>query len=406
MNTDLKTRLKAALAGRDDIDVGQFKLVGLKEIREEAGDAWARIKVRVFTAAGQLIERELTNKDVVLQAGDGFLVVLSDPALIVTDRLDAIAERLREFFLGSPETQAMKVETGTVKLAAGALTALSEAAAARPASKPKQDKDEGRQIPRPSAVAPEDRGDGALSSWFRPVWDGKNQQIMGNACRPKVWVGGRALDGRRVAETRMAPVDQAALDHMAQNAGFDALMRSVKAKKPTQICLSIHAETWASRDDRAQILSRFDSLPDTVRSAFLVRFDGMDDSTARAKALSELAETGVGLMAEIPFGDIDLSDFEDLEIRLFGWRCKPPSNQNSAGLMDHDMSALRRFVEAAGQLGADTYLQDVRDLYVLKSARESGIRYFSGQAVISDRQVPAPIQPLSMVDIYRTHKAA
>ena len=111
-------------------------------------------------------------------------------------------------------------------------------------------------------------------------------------------------------------------------------------------------------------------------------------------------------MVEVPFGDIELDEFADLDVRLFGWRCKPPSNQNSAGLMDHDMSALKRFVDAAAQLGADTYLQDVRDLYVLKNARDSGIRYFSGQAVISDRQKPAPAQPLSMVDIYRTHKAA
>ena len=406
LNSDLKTRLKAALAGRDDIDVGQFKLVGLKEIREEAGDAWARIKVRVFTAAGQLIERELTPKDVVLQAGDGFLIVLADPALIVTDRLDEIAERLREFFLGSPETQAMKVQTGTVKLAADALTALGETQAPAASAAPARAEREPGRIPPASAAKPEDQSDGALSVWFRPVWDGREQQIMGNASRPKVWVGGRALDGRRVAETRMAPVDQAALDHLAQTSGFEALMRSIRAKKPTQISLSIHAETWASREDRAQILSRFEDLPETARSAFLVRFDGMDDNATRTAALKELAKTGVGLMVEVPFGDIELDEFADLDVRLFGWRCKPPSNQNSAGLMDHDMSALKRFVDAAAQLGADTYLQDVRDLYVLKNARDSGIRYFSGQAVISDRQKPAPAQPLSMVDIYRTHKAA
>ncbi|MCR9267565.1 MAG: hypothetical protein NXI03_08335 [Alphaproteobacteria bacterium] len=43
---------------------------------------------------------------------------------------------------------------------------------------------------------------------------------------------------------------------------------------------------------------------------------------------------------------------------------------------------------------------------IIARARDAGIRYFSGQAVITDRQIPAPNQALSMMDIYRTHKAA
>lgn len=403
MNADLKSRLKAALAGRSDLDVGQFKLVGLGEIREQAGEAWARIKTRVFTAATQLIERELSPADVVLPAGDGFLVVLADPAAAVTERLDAVARRLREFFLGHPDMKGLAVEASSGRLDAGALTALADrSAAAPPADKP----EERRQVSR-STPAEEDKSDGALSAWFRPVWDGKNQVIAGNASRPKVWVGGRPLDGRRVAETRMVPVDQTAIDHLAQTAGFDALMRSVRAKSQTQIYLSIHAETWASREEREEILRRFNALPENVRSAFRVRMDGMtEDVSNMAKALDEIGRTGVGLMAELPFGEIDVTGFEDVEIDLFGWRCKPPSNANSSGLMDHDTTALKRFVAAAAAQGADTYLQDVRDLYVLKSARDAGIRYFSGQAVITDRQIPAPNQALSMMDIYRTHKAA
>ncbi len=400
LNTELKTRLKAALAGRSDISVGQFKLIGLNEVREQAGEAWARIKSRVFTAAAQLIERELTSRDVVLPAGDGFLVVLADPAAVVTERLEAIAQRLKDFFLGHPDTKTLSVSASAGRLDAGTLTALADRTDAAGSA------GERRQVPRAKQVD-DDRSDGALSAWFRPVWDGRNQVIAGNASRPKVWVGGRPLDGRRVAETRMVPVDQSAIDHLAQTAGFDALMRSIRAKSPTQIYLSIHAQSWKSRTDREEILGRFNALPDNVRSAFRVRMDGMgDDVAAMASALQEIGRTGVGLMAELPFGDMDLSGFDGIDVDLFGWRCKPPSNANSSGLMDHDTNALKRFVAAAAAAGAETYLQDVRDLYVLKSARDAGIRFFSGQAVIADRQIPAPSQPLSMVDIYRTHKAA
>lgn len=404
MGDDLKQRLKAALAGRSDLDIGQFKLLGLKDIREAAGDAWPAMKRKVFTAAGQLIERELDPRDVVLPAGDGFIVILADADADKAERLDRIGARLREFFLGSPEFKKLRVEAASGKAKAGDLVALAEAA--RPKSEAEPETAEPVRI-RPQQTAPAKAEDGTMSPFFRPVWDAQKQQIFANACRPKVWVGGRPLDGRRVSETRMAPVCHAELDHLAQKAAFDALMRAIKSQAKTQYCLSIHAETWSRRDEREQILSRFANLPAALRKAFLVRFDGFgEDLPAAARALAELAASGVGLMAELPFGEEDLSDFDGVEVQMFGCRSKPPVNMNSEGMMDHDASALNRMVKAATERGATTYLQDVRDIYVLKTAMASGIRYFSGQAVIADRQKPAPQQPLSMVEIYRMQKAA
>ncbi len=404
MGDDLKQRLKAVLAGRSDLDIGQFKLLGLKDIREAAGDGWPAMKRKVFTAAGQLIERELGPRDVVLPGGDGFIVIMADADADKAERLDRIGARLRAFFLGSPEFKKLRVEAASGKAKAGDLVALAEAM--RPRSQAEAEAPEPVRL-RPQQTAPAKSEDGTMTPFFRPVWDAQRQQIFANACRPKVWVGGRPLDGRRVSETRMAPVCHAELDHLAQKTAIGTLMRAARSQTPAQVFLSIHAETWSRRDDREQILSRFANLPTAVCSALLVRFDGYgEDLPGAAKALGALAPSGVGLMAELPFGEEDMSDFDGVEVQMFGCRSKPPVNMNSGGMMDHDASALNRMVKAASERGATTYLQDVRDIHVLKAAMATGIRYFSGQAVIADRQKPAPQQPLSMVDIYRMQKAA
>jgi hypothetical protein len=401
MSQDFKSKLKTLLAGRADIDIGQFKLLGLSEIRTAAGDNWPRLKSRVFTAGSQLIARHAGPNDIVMPCGDGFLVLMADTCEDKAVRLDAIGAKLRDFFLGAADLEAMAVETSV-------RTAKAEEAEnlARTVSTGETDV-ERRHAPRPAPAETDPSRDGARIPFFRPVWDAHKHAIAANACHTKVTVGGRALDGRRVIETRMAPVTYAELDHIAQTAGFDALMRAVRAQKPTKICLAIHAETWAEKTERDTILGRFNRLPDGVRSAFLVRFDGLaGDLPATAEALRELGETGVSLVAEIPFGETDLSAFDDLDIQLFGCRCRPPANLNSEGLLDHDKAALSALVKTAQARGGATCLQDVRDIYVLKEAMACGIRFFSGQTVVADRQTPAPMQALSMMDIYRMQKSS
>ena len=111
-------------------------------------------------------------------------------------------------------------------------------------------------------------------------------------------------------------------------------------------------------------------------------------------------------MAEIPFGETGLEMFDGIGISLFSCASPPPVNANSEGLLDHDAKALNRMVKAGLALKAASYLHDVRDLLVLKAGMTSGIRFFSGQAVIPDRSSPSSAQPLSIVDICRVHKAA
>lgn len=413
MKGDVASQLKSLLKGREQVDIGQFKLLGLAEIRAAAGADWPRVKRKVFAAGSQLIGNALGPHDAVLPCGDGFLVLLAAPDARKAEQLDAIGKKLHAFFLGSPDTRSLGVEASHGTASAGDILRMTQPSAAE-AVRHRADRaaetdvpEERRALARFSAGDEADESsDGARIPFFRPIWDAQTQALAGNACRTRIRVAGRALDGRRVIHTRMAVASQAELDHIAQKAGFDALMRAVRSGAKPRIRLTIHAETWAERSDREAVLDRFRRLPAPVLDAFLVGFEGLESRPQDgAEALRELAASGVGLMVEIPFGETGLTAYDGLGIGLFLCRTRPPSNANSEGLMEHDARALNTFVRAAAERGADTALDDVRDLATLKAAMASGIRYFSGQAVVADRQRPAPLQPLSMVDIYRMQKA-
>ncbi|WP_295692411.1 hypothetical protein, partial [uncultured Maricaulis sp.] len=180
-----------------------------------------------------------------------------------------------------------------------------------------------------------------------------------------------------------------------------------RKQKRIRLRIALHASCWADRDHRARLSARIETMPAPARKSLLVRIDGLTDQPqSQAEALAELGELGVGLMAEIPFGETELEAFAACPVSLFSCASPAPTNANSEGMMDHDARALKQMVKAAAARKAATYLHDVRDLLVLKAAMASGVRFFSGQSVVPDRTSPAPGQALSMVDIYRMHKAA
>ena len=408
MGQDIKAKLKAVLAGREQVDFGQFRLLNLAQVRSAAGADWPRIKTRVFTAGQQLIETSLGPDDVVLPCGDGFLVILANPDADQTARLEAIGEKLRNFFLGEPQTEPLAVQTARGRASA---TEIEQLAEPEPAPDRAATGDEAaperlalRPVPPAKTSADED---GDCLPFFRPIWNADTQSISGNGARTRIRVGGRMLDGRRAVEARMVPACHADLDHMAQKAALDALMRFVRAGAETELFVTLHADTWSDRSERTTYLDRFNRLPKAVRRAFIAGVDGLDDRPDRAiEPLKALAETGVRLKAQLDFGATDLSPFDGLDIAVFGFRSRPPANANSEGLLQHETRVLNATVKAAAERGADVALTDVRDLRMLKDAMACGVKLFSGQAVVADRQKPAPPQPLSIVDIYRMNKSA
>ncbi|WP_297737696.1 hypothetical protein [uncultured Maricaulis sp.] len=408
MTADLKTFIKRAMARGERIDVGQFRLVNLAAVREKAGDHWPSAKKKVFAAGTQFLAKRLSDDDAVIPCEEGFLVLFAeapdDPATFLAE----LGEALMAFFLGATETAALGIESAASRVAADEITQLATASTTPPSSStsaPDKTSSTASPLPRSRPVA--ECEDGDVLAHYRPLWDAQKQSIAINAALAKVVVGGRALEGRRAISTGMSKVSHFDLDACALDTAIAMMTALARKQKRITLRIALHASCWSDRDHRAALSARIEALPEPARKSLLVRIDGLTDQPQKqAMALAELGQLGVGLMAEIPFGATELDAFSGCSVSLFSCASPAPSNANSEGMMDHDARALNLMVKAAAAHSAATYMHDVRDLLVLKAAMASGVRFFSGQSVVPDRTAPAPGQPLSMVDLYRMHKAA
>ncbi|MAC90195.1 hypothetical protein [Maricaulis sp.] len=411
MTADLKTFIRRALTRGERIDAGQFRLLNLDAVREQAGDNWPSAKKKIMTAGQQFLSKRLHEDDAVIPCEEGFLVLFASPPDEPAAFLAELGEALMTFFLGSPETQSMAVESQASRVDASEISQLAATTATAPPtpaekpSRPVKSEEDSRPLPRSRPVA--ECEEESVIAQYRPLWDAQRQLLAANACLAKVVIGGRALEGRRAISTRMSTARQFDLDQCALGAATEMITALARKQKRMTLRTAIHGSSWKDRDQRAALTDIIAQLPQPLRKSLLVRVDGLSDQPrVQADALAGLAPLGVGLMAEIPFGECELGQFAGKGVSLFSCACPPPTNANSEGMMDHDARALNLMVKAAAELKAATYLHDVRDLLVLKAAMASGVRFFSGQAVVADRATPAPSQSLSMVDLYRMNKAA
>ena len=120
--TDLmQLALQLRAISRDDgsIDAAQVRVIGLDEIRVAAGDKWPRMREHVRTGSHQILSRFVTAEDVVVPAGDGFLVILAEGAPGANqERCRKMREALLSFYLGDESLKSLRPEVTARSLSA------------------------------------------------------------------------------------------------------------------------------------------------------------------------------------------------------------------------------------------------------------------------------------------------
>jgi hypothetical protein len=95
--------LRLRTISRDDgsIDAAQVRVIGLDEIREAAGVNWPRMRERVRSGSMDILSKHTGPEDVIIPAGDGFLVILAEGAPGNNqERCKKMREALLSFYLG------------------------------------------------------------------------------------------------------------------------------------------------------------------------------------------------------------------------------------------------------------------------------------------------------------------
>lgn len=117
----MQLALQLRAISRDDgsIDAAQIRLIGLEEIRSAAGDKWPRMRERVREGSLQILSRFTSGEDVIVPAGDGFLVILAQGAAGANqERCRAMREALISFYLGEEALQTLRAEVTSRSLSA------------------------------------------------------------------------------------------------------------------------------------------------------------------------------------------------------------------------------------------------------------------------------------------------
>lgn len=413
MSVGLNTFLRKALTNKNKVDIGQFHLLNLDAIKDKVGDHWPSMRAKIFEASTHFIEKRIGNDDVMVSCEEGFLIIFCENDADPKEEIEKIGEELQRFFLGEPDMQDVKVAGEVKSVSASELAEIATpspppAAPTRPRSvsapaKPESE-DPRRALKAATADLPTKPG---LKAHFQPVWDSARQMVIANICFSKVYVENRLIAGRRAIDTRMADIEHHELDMCSIRGTIDAFLFYFQKKRKVSFVQTVHWDTLSDETMRNLFIAPLNALPKQVRSAFMIRVDDLPwhDPAART-ALDEFRDLGFTNVVEMPFGTEDLDMFGPHEVGLFGSAARRPSNFESEGFMDHDIAALRTFVQEAKNQGAGTYLEDVRDLKSLKDGMNAGIRFFAGSSIYEDAVRPLPPAPLSMVDLCRRAKAA
>jgi hypothetical protein len=101
MSNGLEARLKAALAGRKTIEMGQFQMLNLDMVRAETGEQWIPLRKKIYNVAVHFIEKRLHPDDVLVRCRGGFILVFAHlSGHEAKERVARLSDQLNAFFLG------------------------------------------------------------------------------------------------------------------------------------------------------------------------------------------------------------------------------------------------------------------------------------------------------------------
>ena len=108
---DVIEKLKATVQEGRTFDAAQIKIVGLENIRVAAGENWDAIKERVRANSLTFLQGCLAPSDIVIPAGDGFLVLYSDTSSRDLMReCAALQDALNAFYIGEDGMEELRAK--------------------------------------------------------------------------------------------------------------------------------------------------------------------------------------------------------------------------------------------------------------------------------------------------------
>ena len=437
MQPELKKKLKEALAGRADVEMGQFQFVNLEAVRAEAGPDWDKMRGRIYEVSAHFIEKRLDADDVMFRCQGGYLIIFKNlSGDSAAGRVSEISTELNRFFLGDRALEALKIvgearsvsttefleivartqpqdteplqasapETdppGSAGCTKNTRPATGIADPGRPAWAVQEVEDEIRAAP-PSWARTEKKTQ--MAPWdeivFKPCWDARENAVTHHLCLARRVLNGFPAYGRDTfAAINSRPLNRL-LDHSVAKAAQRGFQRLHAEGASCSIIIPVHYDTISSLSERMQYFAILQAVPVPIRRHFLLRIDAIPDG-APVGQMQELFRSmmpfGSQIIARLPYGVSDLRRFEGSGVGAFGTEI--PYRLGDGEGSTTTVQAVLGLVTAAQKLKAETFLTQVENASLLGASVSAGVRLFSGDLIGPDADRPAPARALEFNEI-------
>jgi hypothetical protein len=445
MQPELKMKLKLALAGRANVEMGQFQFLNLEEVRQKAGPDWPALRAKVYDVSAHFIEKRLDAEDVIFRCQGGFLIIFSIlSGEAAAARVQAISAELAAFFLGDQALQTLKLaaearSVSTEEFLEIIARAQPQEAAPRPPASAAEARPAQRtghawraDIARPAgAINDQDRlawaegqtesearptpprwtkpaGTSQATPWdeivFKPCWDARSNAITHHLCVARRVVNGWPAYGRDTFSGQDSRPLNRLLDHSVAVAAQRGFQRVHAGGGNCGIIVPVHYDTISSLSERMSYFAILQSVPMPIRRHFLLRIDAIPDGAPVAQ-MQELFRSmipfGSKIIARLRYGVSDLRRFEGSGVGVFGTEI--PHRLGEGEVSSATVEAVLALVNAARDLKAETFLTQIESASLLGASVSAGVRLFSGELIGPDRPMPTPARPLEFNDI--VHRA-
>ena len=428
MQPELKMKLKLALAGRANVEMGQFQFLNLDEVRQRAGSDWLNLRTKIYDVSAHFIEKRLDPDDVMFRCQGGFLIIFSIlSGEAAAARVADITSELSAFFLGDQALQTLRLAAESRSVSTEEfLEIIAKAQPHEPESRPPGAADpsarpisnQGRPAWAEDAAAAEagpppprwtqSASKARATPWdeivFKPCWDARDNAITHHLCVARKIVNGWPAYGRdtfTVLDSR--PLNRL-LDHSVAVAAQRGFQRVHADGGSCGIIIPVHYDTISSLSERMSYFAILQSVPVPIRRHFHLRIDAIPDGAPEAQ-MQELFRSmipfGSKIIARLPYGNSSLRRFEGSGIGMFGTEI--PARLGDGEVTSATVEAVLGLVTAAQALKAETFLTQIENASLLGASVSAGVRLFSGDLIGSDEAVPRPDRPLEFNDI--VHRA-
>lgn len=395
LRKDAIDRLKLLVRDGGAVETSQVKIIGLDDIRKMAGDTWPQVAARVRTNSIYFLERRLGENDVVVPAGDGFIVIYGKSEDEVDDDPTAKAallqESLNSFFLGQEGMAALHSKVVHQTIPAGALAAMlgpgpvaaepapTEAVAAVPV--------------RPELV-------------FMPVWSVSKEAITGYWPIPVHRDGGLARYGHNPAWQETG-VHGEADDHLALDLeilahAVQGIEQGLATGNRCLIGYSVHSTTLQHRERRQAFLARLREVPAVVRPYLLGRIAELEPGAPAvtiAEWVHQLRVVSLRVTLELHHTERALSGLDG--VGVFSVSSVLPARPAADNIRAYYSNFIQRWSATLRRQGLKFRLDNIADSQLMALVLEGAVDFCSSGHFWPAVDAPRGMRPYTHAQLRR-----